>query len=123
MAATELTPGHDVEISYRLDYKVAEVKRLPDAGNFTHVTTRLGDGPADPKGDLAKVFTRLSETTPVTEDDQLVTFVTQVKGLDGTDTEAFGVQVFALYGTERGPATGAEAIHVADLVVRDRRPK
>src|SRR5262245_20492968 len=72
----QVRPGHEVELSYRLDYKSAEVKRLPDAGMYTHVTTMI---PGSLPWPAEQIFTSVKDTVKVTEDDQLIKFVTRVK--------------------------------------------
>jgi hypothetical protein len=112
----DVKPGDEVELTYRLDYKSAEVKRLPDAAMYTHVTTRIEDTEGTLPWRAAQYFSRTEETVKVTEDDQLITFVARVTSATWDDGSAFPVT--ARYGNGTQSAPGETPHPVAVLAVR-----
>ncbi|MBC7897296.1 MAG: hypothetical protein H7066_17900 [Cytophagaceae bacterium] len=116
----ECKPGQEVEISYRLEYKMAEVARLPDAASFTHVTTSIGNVPdAAPSSEVAGAFTVTRESTKVTQDDQVIKFVTRVKDLP--ESEVLAVPVVAYYSDGKKIAAGEKPVEIAQLVVKKKK--
>jgi hypothetical protein len=116
----ECKPGQEVEISYRLEYKMAEVARLPDAASFSHVTTALGNVPdAEPSAEVAAAFTVVREATKVSQDDQVIKFVTRVKTL--TESEVLSVPVVAYYSDGKKIAAGEKPVEIAQLVVKQTK--
>lgn len=114
---TDCKPGQEVEISYRLEYKVAEVSRLPDAASFSHVTTSIGNAPdAPPSAEVSATFTVVRESTKVTQDDQVIKFVTRVNA--PPESEVLAVPVVAYYSDGKKIAAGEKPVEIAQLVVK-----
>lgn len=118
MASHECKVGNEVEITYRLEYKMAEVSRLPDAASFSHVTTSIGSTPdVTPPAEFTATFSNVREHTKVSQDDQQVTFVTRVKQLPAGE-EMFAVPVVAYFSDGKQIAAGEKPVEIAQLVVK-----
>lgn len=108
--------GDEIEVTYKLEYKMAEVARLPDAAEYSHVATSLGV--PDPSEDTRRLFSVVREFVKVTEDDQTIRFVTQSKGLPESNTELHAQPVVAWFGNGTRMARGEVPVEVAMLMVK-----
>ena len=119
MASHDCRVGNEVEITYRLEYKMAEVARLPDAASYSHVATSIGNDPNNlPGKDVEATFSVTRQHTKVTQDDQLITFTTRVKGMPDAESEVYAVPVTAWFSNGQKIAPGEKAVDVAQLNVK-----
>ncbi|MEO8449450.1 MAG: hypothetical protein ABI647_06660 [Gemmatimonadota bacterium] len=115
----ELKVGQEVELTYQLDFKSAEVKRLPDAAFFSSVKTFIQEetGQLTPAS-AARCFSKPSDTVKITQDDQVIKLVSRVTDTNIDRKAPF--DVFALYTDGTNPAPGEAPTLIANLVVRGR---
>jgi hypothetical protein len=115
----KVNQGDEIEISYQLDYKMAEVKRLSNPQLFSHVTTTIHSATTMPPASSTSHFTTVTDTTAVTVDDQRISLKTRVINIPLELHADF--KVTALYNDGSGQAASGEA-PVDLLMIHIQRP-